>query len=849
MSDTPAEKLVPVQAPDGTVGTVPEAEVGQAVDAGAQVVSEDVLRHARVLEQYGGVGGQAAALGAGAARGLSFGLSDLAAAEFAPGLKEDLAGLKEANPIASTTGEIAGAVAPTLLSSGAGAGLSLRGAVRGIGVLPRGVSALGGIAERGVAGLVGEAAPSILGRAAQGALALGARGAAEGAFYGAGQTISESALGDSDITAEKLMAGAGRGALAGLAVGGGFGALEGGASAAMGKLRSKLDSVRAARDVAPTPSNLAPAEQASPAVVPGSVVEKYASHFENAEQLADAWKNRAKLFARHDDTLEQATRSISDDLSKAVKAEQAVDMASFGEAKAAQMARLVPEGDMAARVAQREAALDIVGKTRAKLDELAAAGGGDAKVALKRLSDKVSAVDNKLNTKSASDLFMELDNLKRAVGREANAGGKAFGLTEGQKLFREAYEDLRVSLENQDVWGAAGAAQADINKATAERLAIRNKFQGTFLTDYDKTGFVQQWAADPEKVGSFVRGLTSARNDLKQQTLLDYIQRHRQFLDDVEKHYQLSAAEKAQAAAARQAYSQAEKSIAATSKDVAQVNAARRLMEEEKLHAIGGLSGAVIDTFTKPMTTLARLADIERSVQRVEKQIGNGIGVYFKRPPEPVALGAAKPLRSAYEKRVAEVAEQAADPNKIAQRMADRLGDIGEHAPRVAASAASLEARKVAFLASKIPVGQAPQTGTLQPQFQRPRVSDQEMAKFMRYARAADEPLTLVKDLEHGRVTREAVEAVRTLYPNVYESIRSHVTEHLAASKAPISYQKQLQIGILFQVPTHPTLEPAFVRAMQDAWTAKQQKPPPTRPLSTTANKALQSSTERMEAR
>lgn len=864
---------IPVQLDDGTVGTVAPEEFEQARQAGAQEVSPEVLRQAELQAKYGTTGGEALALGAGAARGLTFGLSDLAATELDPSLREDLAGLKEANPTASTVGEVGGAIAPLLLTDGAaaaGEGLSIGGAVRGLGALPRGVSALGGLAERGAAALVGEGATGIAGRALQRGIAMGARGAVEGAAFGMGNTISESALGDADITAEKLMAGAKGGALSGLLLGGGLGAVEGAGSAMFGKLRSRLDAAREAKaEAAPAlaePNAGSPyramgehADEAASSVVPEratSVVETYANRFENAEELSNAWKNREKLFAHHDDTLEQATRSISDDLTKAVKAENAVDMASFGESKAKQMAKLVPDNDMALRVSQRETAVDMGQKLKTLLSELKEANGGGSPTAVNDLTKTVALFEKRADAAAkGSDIFMYLDDLKRAVGKKARAGERRFGLTEAEEKFREFYEkEMIPALQDQSVWGAAGAAQEEINKAASARFATRGTMATNFFADYDKTGFARNEVADPAKVEAFVKNLTSARNDLRHQSLNDYIQRERSFLDAVEKHYSLTSAEKAQVAEARRAFASAQKSIQKTTAEVSQVNAAKRLMEEEKHAAIGGLSGAVIDTITRPMTTLARLSEIEQSVKRVEKQITRGIGVFFKKTPEAVPIGAAKPLRDTYAKKVAEVADLSANPQKIVDSMAGRLGDLADHAPTVSASASALQARIVGFLASKIPAGQQP-TDVLQPHLAKPRVSDQEMARFMRYSRAAEQPLTLVSDLENGRVTREAVEAVKTLYPSIYDSIRQRVGEELATAKTVVPYQKQLALGILFDVQTHPSLDPAFIAAMQQTWKPQQGGQggggmPPGRPLNVSKTSgAMQSPGERIEGR
>lgn len=832
--------LVPVRAPDGTVGTVPKGELAQALEAGAVEVSAGDLAAAQRAVQYGGIKGEALAGAAGAARGLTFGLSDAALTELDPSLRDPLNALREVNPTASSVGEIAGAVAPALVSGGSS--LLARGAT----ALPRGAMALGGAAERGAAALVGRGATSVLGAAAQGAARVGARGAVEGALYGAGHEVSEAALGDYAITADHLLAGSTHGALAGLALGGGLGALEGAGGAVIGKLRARLDAARAAKgatSAAAEPGALATTptstltEAGQNARVPSSIVEKYADSFENAEQLSNAWRNRAKLFAKHDDTIETATRSVAEDLSTAVKSERAVDAISFGEAKAAQMADLVEAGG----VKQAQAAYDAVDRVRARLADLAAdptrGGAGVATGRLGKWVEKAQAeIQEAWTTSKPSELFMKLDDLKRAVGKEAQFGKTAFGLSEGAREFRAAYDDLRSVLEDSSLWGKAAEAQNEINRATELRLGKRDLFQQRFLQQYGSTAGVPEFVGDPAKIQAYVSSLTSARNDLTHQSLVDYIKSERGFLDAVEKHYAMGPAERANVQRARKSFEQIEKTIDSTAKSVAEVNAAKRLMEEERAAGIGGLTGAVVDIFTKPMTTLARLADIERTVQRVERRIDKGVGVFFKRAPTEAAaprLPASAPMGDRYDKAVRRVEEFSSDPAKLTAHVAKRIGDLAEHAPNVSGAAASLEARKVAFLASKIPPGHRPTDG-LQPHMARPRVTDAEKARFLRYEKAATDPLSVVADLESGRVSREAVEAIRELHPAVYETIRARVAEQVAGAKGRIPYQKQIQLGILFDTPTHPSLEPAFIRAMQRQWSDKKQQPnaPSPRPFS-----------------
>ena len=187
--------LVNVVSLDGKGGTIPRANLQRAIDE--QGFREETTEETkeRVLQQkYGG--SEARALLEGAASSLTLGGYDVAARA----LGADIEGIRERrerSPIASGIGQVAGAIAPALLTGGAGA-----------------VGAAARVAPAGVASRIGVAA----GRLAEGAagrkvLGLAAQGAAEGAILGAGTGISEVALSDGPIDAERALATIGSNAL------------------------------------------------------------------------------------------------------------------------------------------------------------------------------------------------------------------------------------------------------------------------------------------------------------------------------------------------------------------------------------------------------------------------------------------------------------------------------------------------------------------------------------------------------------------------------------------------------------------------------------------------------------
>src|SRR5216683_4915187 len=140
---------------------------------------------------------------------------------------EDIAARERINPIAHGIGTGVGIAAPLLLTGGAAAPAEAGalGAARTAAefTAPSLIAKAGRAVSGAVEGALGEtAAKGVLGRAAT----LGAGSALEGAAYSGGQLIHEQALGDPHLTAQKVLAQLGLGAVLGGSLGGALGAAE-----------------------------------------------------------------------------------------------------------------------------------------------------------------------------------------------------------------------------------------------------------------------------------------------------------------------------------------------------------------------------------------------------------------------------------------------------------------------------------------------------------------------------------------------------------------------------------------------------------------------------------------------
>jgi len=256
MADEQFGGKVPVINPYGQFGTIDETELGQAVkDGGFRVATENEINKYVDKKKYGeGFTNSLKATAYGFLRGASGGVSDYIAKTGLADIDE-MRGLKENKPIASTVGEIGGFGAalavPGLGEEAAGAkalgAADLINPVKAVSKLGRATSeaALPAL-QSGTKSLLGtgvgkETVSKILSHGAADALG----SAVEAGALGLGQSVSEHALGDPDLNAEKVMSNVGYSALFGGALGGLLGAgteaIKGAKNPFSGRFISELD--------------------------------------------------------------------------------------------------------------------------------------------------------------------------------------------------------------------------------------------------------------------------------------------------------------------------------------------------------------------------------------------------------------------------------------------------------------------------------------------------------------------------------------------------------------------------------------------------------------------------------
>ena len=161
-----------------------------------------------------------------AASSASFGLSDQALVAYGgEETKEALRERRQRNEEAALAGEMAGILAPSMLTGSTN--LLAKTAAAGVKTAAKAGTAVEKITAKQLAKLISETGKKKLAKdVITKSLSKGAGSAVEGAFYGAGELVKEDALGTAEFNAENLVAYSGTGAMIGGAAGSLLGSAE-----------------------------------------------------------------------------------------------------------------------------------------------------------------------------------------------------------------------------------------------------------------------------------------------------------------------------------------------------------------------------------------------------------------------------------------------------------------------------------------------------------------------------------------------------------------------------------------------------------------------------------------------
>ena len=715
---------------------------------------EFIKEEADLNEKYGEAGFRTA-IESGLSS-LSFGLPDQAYAALGPDFKKALRERRRRNEDEALLGEVIGIVGPALLSGGSS--LLAKGAqAAGKGIAAAGKVGLAAekITASGLKKLIKDTGKKKFAREVlRKSVEKGAGSAVEGTFYGIGELIEENALGDAEFNAENLASYAGKGAL--------FGGLVGGSLGGLGK----------------TVSIVVPKIKKNKLV--GMGVEKV-DNFNS--KMTNPVYNAMKLGGFKDDAIDRLLK----------------DQPQMAENIPEVLAKAMKDGGLGYSLASNSHLLE---SARSYLGKI----GKNIGKTVKTIDDET--VEQGLFPKLNQVAQRQVDELEKLRPQFLNPKtGRPLGVDAKKKL--KAIDDEIDNLTDNLL---------DDARYTADDLQ-KIKIQYHKLGAYDKKG-------DPTIVQEVNRALgkgfreelvdLSSRIDTPlgkqlQQELLDYSS----LATFVKKFNQTSSGQF---------------NFPKLRNIFFGLSALRLGLNPMSAGGIAGMTSAFNQSDLK--NKMMVLSDIEKSNIRNTSKIKNSISKFFKTDfTKPVAPLAATILTGSPLAREVEgefVGGRPKTEEQAVKNIGDNLDKLQEDktlmdklladpnlamaAPKTYDKLREVSSRALAFLNSKMPrktLGVNPFLKKSYP------LSDQELYKIKRYLKAIQNPLSVLEDLKQGIVSREGIEAVRFVYPTIYNEMTSAVYNNLEKYGAEMAYDKRLQLGIVMGLPTDLSLEPENIAKFQ----------------------------------
>ncbi len=863
-------------------GELVTVDAADAARPGYRVLSQSELAAEEAKQRYGeGLGNIAKAGAAGAARGLTLGASDAALSAIGgEDTRKALQGLRQANPITSTASEIGGAIAPVVLSGGgaapaAGAGTLARAgqaasaATRALGAGHRAIAGVGGIVERGVArGLagLGYEGASAAGRIGAAAAKLGARGAAEGALYGAAQAANDSVLNGDDITAEKIIAGMGHGALFGGALGGALGAVGRGLVEAGQKLVPTKEALtQLAREQAGRAAGFKPSDwKALVGRSRGAAAEERI-----AATLDDLRNYEIKTGDLAGQRILQPADNAEEILARVTHAknETAAALAGLKDEISEGMQRAGYAPDVAAlrqRIEKNVFEPAMEGATPSIHRRIQKAREELAALVERPAADPLNSL-GLVNARYARDGMREesLNFARKAYAPKAEVfpGPPMSAAERAQKIATTEIKPVRVELYP----GEAPALGDGRHRMQAAIEAGAKDIRANVVT-YDAEGkaigeverLISLQPHPPQAPGQTFRELDKIRQRIRETFQPPAVRggglpppapKNAAYLEGAEREIQAFLKEEAGQFLAKagenpNAYNELNRRYHSFRQleDVGTKATAHNLgnrMVSPSDHAMGvasflgalstGNVGAVGAMAMGAAGTLANkllrergnslVADLARRASETDNVIEHaaqalaGTGEKVK-APAIAATFQGKSLAEQYE-RTAERVRELAQPAIAQAHVASLMPEVAAQHPNVGGAVAQKLLAIYSELARKLPQSTADTGVTLTPLAVRERVSPLQQRAFLASVEGALNPEKVIADLSKGIVNRQSIEMLKLVHPLVFQQLRTKVADAVQGREKQVPFQRRIMLSTVFDFVGDSSLEPTRFGALQ----------------------------------
>lgn len=151
------------------------------------------------------------------------------------------------------------------------------------------------------------------------------------------------------------------------------------------------------------------------------------------------------------------------------------------------------------------------------------------------------------------------------------------------------------------------------------------------------------------------------------------------------------------------------------------------------------------------------------------------------------------------------------------EKVYEELSGVRAMSPSIADKMETHAAKRVAFIATKLPKRPDSAAMRLGPDTWRP--SDMAMREFARYVAALEDPGGVFERVADGTVTPEDAETIREVYPEQFQEFQEQVMMEVQALRKALPYEKRLALSIFTGVPVDPAMDPRVLGLLQGHFT------------------------------
>jgi hypothetical protein len=219
------------------------------------------------------------------------------------------------------------------------------------------------------------------------------------------------------------------------------------------------------------------------------------------------------------------------------------------------------------------------------------------------------------------------------------------------------------------------------------------------------------------------------------------------------------------------------------------------------------------------MAKASKLAAIQEAAQEHDRAMDDAVAGFIKGGGQARIAG--RIGAKEFEKRFGELSDLISNPQLLMERLQGGATLAGT-APGVASAVASTASRAIQFLHERAPKN--PHAHAMPGMGRKWEPSGAELSKWARYLQAIEDPRSVLDDMRKGSVTREAVEALRAVYPQLATDVQTRLSNAIATNKKPLSYRQRIAVATMMGNELEPTMAPMAVAALQQIHNAAQQQ-------------------------